>query len=304
MVAGPAAPAPAVKIFPGELPQELLATVSADERDGPQLRSDATRDATAEGAAHAAFREHGCLLLRGAFSPAVIEAMHREYVAQFGSMDLPAMRAQAAKLPPSRFLEVGEGRYDITLRMTGAFGRAAVFANPLLTDFLYPLLGPDMHLSNFTAVVSHPGAKLQHAHRDCAHLFPEPGIGPSLPVYAVNVAVPLIDVDLETGPTGVWLGSHRSPQTASVQNKAMKASSLQRGDCLLLDYRTLHAGMPNLSRQPRPIVYMVYARSWFFDDVNHIKRIPLDMPIEDYEKLPESIQPLLIRALTYAARAR
>jgi hypothetical protein len=257
-----------------------------------------------EEAAHAAFRENGCLLLRGAFPPAIIDAMHREYVAQFGALDLAGMRAEAAKPPPNRFLEVGEARYDITLRMTGAFGRTDVFANPLLIDFLRPLLGREMHLSNFTSVVSHPGATLQHPHRDCAHLFSEPGVGPNLPVYAVNVAVALIDVDIETGPTGIWLGSHRAPQLTSVQNKDMKASALQRGDCLLLDYRTLHAGMQNQSRQARPIVYMVYARSWFFDDVNHIKRIPLDMPLEDYEKLPQSVQPLLIRAFTYATRAR
>jgi uncharacterized protein YecA (UPF0149 family) len=54
----------------------------------------------------------------------------------------------------------------------------------------------------------------------------------------------------------------------------------------------------------RPIVYMVYARPWFFDQVNHIRRIPLDMPIEDYEALPQSVRPLLIRAYSYAVRAR
>jgi hypothetical protein len=271
-----------------------------------------SKDETAQGvihpdnasAAYASMQAHGCVLLQRAFEPAAIEAMHREYVARFGALDPPAMRAAAAKPPPNRLLEVGPARYDITLRMTGAFGRPEIFAHPLLINFLRPLLGREMHLSNFTAVVSHPGAALQHAHRDCAHLFLESGVGPKLPVYAVNVAVPLIDVDLETGPTGVWLGTHRAPQSMAVQDKAMKASVLQRGDCLLLDYRTLHAGMPNLSRRARPIVYMVYARSWFFDDVNHFNRIPLDMPLEDYERLPQSVQQLLVRARTYATRAR
>jgi len=68
----------------------------------------------------------------------------------------------------------------------------------------------------------------------------------------------------------------------------MTTCALQRGDCVMLDYRTLHAGLPNLSQQARPIVYMVYARPWFFDDVNHINRIPLDMPVEHYEALPAS----------------
>jgi ectoine hydroxylase-related dioxygenase (phytanoyl-CoA dioxygenase family) len=230
--------------------------------------------------------------------------MHDEYVAQFGKLDLAAMRDRAAKPPPNRLLEVGGGRYDITLRMTGAFGRTEVFANGLLLQFLRPLLGRDMHLSNFTAVVSHPGAPQQRSHRDSAHLFSEPGVGPGLPVYAVNVAVPLIDVDLETGPTGVWLGSHRLGQTGVVLGRDMTVCPLLRGDCMALDYRTMHAGLVNRSGQARPIVYMVYARPWFFDNANHIKRIPLDMPLERYYELPETVQPLLTRAFSYAVRAR
>jgi hypothetical protein len=84
----------------------------------------------------------------------------------------------------------------------------------------------------------------------------------------------------------------------------MTTCALQRGDCVMLDYRTLHAGLPNLSGRARPIVYMVYARPWFFDDVNHTNRIPLDMSIEHYEQLPASVHPLLIRAYSHATRAR
>jgi uncharacterized protein YecA (UPF0149 family) len=51
-------------------------------------------------------------------------------------------------------------------------------------------------------------------------------------------------------------------------------------------------------------MYMVYACPWFFDDVNHINRISLDMPLEHYEELPVSVRPLLRRAFSYATRAR
>jgi Phytanoyl-CoA dioxygenase (PhyH)/SEC-C motif len=257
-----------------------------------------------ESAAHAAFEEHGCVLLRGAFPLATVEAMHREYVAQFGTLDWAGMQAESEKPPPNRFLRVGGARYDLTLRMTGTFGRTDVFANPSLLKFLAPLLGNEIHLSNFTAVVSHPGASQQHTHRDNDHLFFNPGVGPNLPVYAVNVAVPLIDVDHRTGPTGVWLGSHRFEQGLAVDNGSMTMCELRRGDLMLLDYRTVHAGLPNASRQARPIVYMVYARPWFFDHANHVSRIPLDMPLERYNELPEAVRPLLIRAFSYAARTR
>jgi Phytanoyl-CoA dioxygenase (PhyH) len=183
---------------------DWIVSVSPDETANQELAAETDK------AAHAAFEANGCVLLRGAFPLATIEAMHREYISQFGALDLAAMRAEAAKPPPNRFLEVGGARYDITPRMTGAFGAPAAFANGLLLKFLGQLLGQKMQLSNFTLVVAHPGAPEQHAHRDHEHLFFRPGVGPGLPVYAVNVAVPLIDVDIENGPTGVWLGSHRS----------------------------------------------------------------------------------------------
>lgn len=251
-----------------------------------------------EAAAHAALQQHGCVLLRGAFSPAAIEGMHRDYLAQFGGLDVGAMAAAAGKPPPNRFLEVGNARFDVLPRMTGAFARPDIFANLRLLKLLRALLDGEIHLSNFTAVVAHPGAAQQHPHRDHHHLFAELRIGPSLPVYSVNVAVPLIDVDLEMGPTGVWLGSHRW-ETDKMPTEPIMAVPLRRGDCMMLDYRTMHAGLPNRTSRARPIVYMVYARPWFFDQSNHLRRIPIDMPLELFEEYP-GLRPLLSRALSYA----
>jgi ectoine hydroxylase-related dioxygenase (phytanoyl-CoA dioxygenase family) len=268
------------------------------------VAASASEHAEGRDAARAAFHEHGCILLRGALPAAAVEAMHREFMSRFGALSYAAMETEAAKPPPNRFLRVGGARYDIVVPMTGAFGNPEVFANDRLLGVLDPLLDRDVHLSNFSVVVSHPGATTQHAHRDSEHLFSAPGVGPGLPVYAVNVAVPLIDVDLRTGPTGVWLGSHRLPWGVKVDRQSMTVAALQRGDCMLLDYRTMHAGLPNASAQPRPIVYMVYARPWFFDHANHISRIPLDMPLEQYNRHSDVIQRLLIRAYSYAARTR
>ena len=274
---------------------DWIVTVSASELASGEFTPDNG------GAALAAFHEHGCVLIRGAFPVATIEAMHREYLAQFGSLDSAAMQGQAEKPAPNWLHKVGNARYEITPRMTGAFGEATVFANHLLLKFLGSVLGSDMHLGSFSAVVSHPGATKQHAHRDHPHLFS--GIGPTMPIYAVTAAVPLIDVDIETGPTGVWLGSHRWAEDPKVLH-APTVCSVQRGDCMLVDYRTMHAGLPNMSGRVRPIAYLVYERPWFFDHGNHVGRIPLDMPIELYNELPATVRPLLIRALSYATLTR
>jgi hypothetical protein len=280
------------------LSEEMIVAVSADERARGQLHPEAQR------AAHAGFRQHGCLMLRGVFPPPVIGAMYQDYLSRYGALDSRQMLELAAKPPPNPFIARGEARYQITPRMNGAIGAPEVFANGLLRQLLALLLGGDMQLNSFTLVVSHPGAPLQPVHRDHAHLFAEPGIGPSLPAYAVNVVVPLIDIDLQTGPTGVWPGSHQWPLDIRPPPETVTAHAMQRGDCMLVDYRTLHTGLPNKSAGPRPIVYMVYARSWFFDDVNHFGTNPLDLPLEEQRKLPESTRPLLTRALSQAIRGQ
>ena len=125
-----------------------------------------------------------------------------------------------------------------------------------------------------------------------------------MPVYAVNVSVPLIDIDLETGPTGVWPGTHLWPEGQVPSPETVTQVPFLRGDCILMDYRTLHTGLPNRSTRVRPIVYMVYTRTWFFDEVNHAGRSSLDMPMEGYLALPETVRPLLLRAFSQTMRAR
>jgi hypothetical protein len=265
-----------------------IVAVSASEASSEALAPSTER------AAQAAFSEHGCVLLRGAFPPAVVEAMHREFAAQFGTADLVRMGELAAKPAPKRLMKVSDARYDIVLRMTGAFGHPQVFANGLLLQLLRPLLGQHMLLNSLTAVVSHPSSQQQGIHRDYPHLF---DYARGLPAHAVTAVVPLIDVDLVTGPTGVWLGSHLW-DSHEMPNQSMTVSALERGDCMLMDYRLMHAGLPNRSGRARPMVYMVYARPWFFDQHNHLgtSRNPVDMPLERYNELPPSVRPLLARA--------
>lgn len=277
---------------------DWIVPVSQDER-----RQGALLPPTAA-AAYAALREHGCLILRGVFERDLIDSLHGEFRAQYGGVDRAAMEALAAKPPPNALLKVGEGRYEITPRMHGAFGNPQVFASSLLCRFLAAVLTRDMRLSGFTMVVSHPGAALQHIHRDYTMLFSEPGLSAVLPHYAINVAVPLIDVDETIGPTGIWPGSHQWDDGPLPPPQSVTVVPFQRGDCVLVDYRTLHTGMPNNGRVVRPILYMVYARTWFFDEVNHVNRLSLDMRLEDFQALPQGVQPLLLRALANNMRAR
>ena len=271
-----------------------IVQVSEEERGLGQLSPASAK------AAYSAMNVQGFVILRGAFALATVDEMYAEYQAQYGAHDLATMKDLAHK--PSPVIQVGEARFEIVMRLTGAFDTRA-FANPLLLRFLNPLMGQGMCLSGVSTVASYPGADQQRIHRDSAQLFPDYNVGPNLPTYAINVSVPLIDVDLAIGPTGVWPGTHRLGDDKKPAPEAMHTIPFLRGDAILIDYRTLHAGLANVSQTVRPILYMVYARPWFFDDANHPQRSPLDMPLENFMALPGDLRPLLMRAYAQIMRA-
>jgi hypothetical protein len=275
-----------------------IVPISESERVQGSLSAAGTR------AALEAFHEHGSVLLRGAFDPAKVDVLQREFRDTYGMYSAEQMAKQAEQPAPNPVYSVGDRRYEITPYMGGSFGDPRLFANPLLRGLLRSLLGEAMRLSGLTLVVSYPGAEKQHTHRDHPLLFEDSQLALRMPPYAINVAVPLMDVDHETGPTGIWLGSQRWADENRTDTKSMTVEPFQRGDCILLDYRTLHAGVPNRSTVPRPIVYMVYARTWFFDEINHPNRPSLGMTLDEYNNLPEDVQPLVMRAFSQHARAR
>jgi hypothetical protein len=272
-----------------------IVNVTAEERAVGQLNQPTAA------AAYSALNTKGFVILRGAFDTGLVDEMHAEYQVRYGAHDLGGMKELATK--PGPVLQVGRARFEIVMRLTGAFDTRA-FANPLLLRFLIPLMGSGMRLSGVSTVTSYPGSDIQHLHRDAGHLFPEYSVGPNLPTYAINVSVPLIDVDAAIGPTGIWPGTHRLNEDKRPGPEGMLTEPFLRGDAILIDYRTLHAGLPNTSTTVRPILYMVYARQWFFDDVNHPQRSPLDMPMETFQALPEDLRPLLMRAYSQVMRAK
>ena len=276
-----------------------IVPVSEDERGRGALTQESTL------AALTGLHEGGATILRGAFTPEFIDQLYAEFCARHGGHNLAGMSALAQAPFPNPIQKVGDGRFEIAMRMSGLFGQPVLFANPLLMNFLQPLLGRDlMRLGSVTAVASFPGAEMQHIHRDHPQLFHEfPQIGPALPMYAVNVSIPMIDVDATTGPTAIWPGSHRWPekQEASPQ-MGMVSVPFQRGDAILMDYRTMHTGLPNRSQTVRPILYLVYTREWFFDDNNHRGRTPLDISLQQLQLLPAELNKLMMRAAQQQVR--
>jgi len=114
--------------------------------------------------------------------------------------------------------EQDDFRYEMLNRSAAA--QALCAARPLL-DVLEPLLGEDCHVIANTCWRNPPRADSQHGggfwHIDAGpHIPRDPSIPWDdripYPVFAVGVHVYLADCPVDSGPTGVIPGSHRSGQ--------------------------------------------------------------------------------------------
>jgi len=118
-----------------------------------------------------------------------------------------------------------------------------------------------------------------------------------LPATAITVGIPLLEMNEVHGTTALWPGSHRD-------GGRLKEESInpivREGSCMLWDFRLWHAGTPNRSALPRPLLYLTYCRPWFlepnFDKWINPKQRPLLATKNFLSSLSEQHQRLLVRA--------
>ncbi len=173
------------------------------------------------------------------------------------------------------------GRYAALIPFQGAFLDPRFYASPALHALLGSLLGDSYCIGSLETVIARPGAGRQHQHIDGPIRFDRAVRGRKvrydgdfrdLPPYAVTLCVPLCDIDEENGPTAIWRGSHRTSLQARPPSEARVARDYPvehmtgaLGRTFFFDYRVFHGGMPNHSREPRPVLMFVFTRSWFRD---------------------------------------
>ncbi|WP_284178525.1 phytanoyl-CoA dioxygenase family protein [Rhabdaerophilum sp. SD176] len=228
------------------------------------------------------FEEQGTLAIANAFPPALLSRCLAQYLAIGGS---------ASGKP----LQVGDKRFMEGLSVQGAFNQPEIYAQPLLMKMFETLLGKDFVIGSMTLVVSQPGSQTQHLHIDHPHLFGGTGIEVGMPPHAVTVLIPLVDIDELIGGTEVIKGSHRVPYSEGADLPRQR-QTLSLGSCLMFDYRLFHGGLPNRSKRNRPVLSIVYHRSWFADTTNFNKLHPLQVPKTEYDAIPDQFRPLFANA--------
>lgn len=126
-------------------------------------------------------------------------------------------------------------------------------------------------------VMSTAGAQEQQWHADGSHI----DIHTHRPCHVLNVFVPLVDITLGNGPTEIRPGSHYLTRDLARMTLLAKVKKTLRspvkptpraGDALIFDYRTLHRGRANVTEEPRPVLVMTFAQSWFRDLYNFPRR--------------------------------
>jgi hypothetical protein len=194
----------------------------------------------------------GYALLGPVLSAGVVADLEKEFERRYSYLKLPG-----AKIDDS--LKTGDGRYMLTVELSGAFGDFQVYANPSILEILNIVFDRKFVLDSFGAVLSFPGAKAQHTHRDGGGLFGT-ALDALLPAYAVTVGIPLIGMNLEQGTTELFPNSHRGKESSS-----SVVPDVPAGCGIMWDYRTLHRGTENRSDRYRPLLYMTYSRPWWRD---------------------------------------
>lgn len=268
-------------------PMTARLDVSSRERAAGQLAPE-TIDRASE-----IFERHGAVLIERAFGEALVERLCRAFMEEY--------QPNTAQKDVWGVV-VGDRRLMVPVIVKHPFNDPELYAAPLVYPLLTRFLGDDLLIDSFGSVCTYPGAAAQDVHVDNPPLFESATVCASLPCYAVTVAVPLVDVTMETGTTAIWEGSHRREDAAELLRclhdrpnyDQATLPTPKRGGVYLMDYRLIHGGTPNSSDMPRPLLYLVYSRPWFRDKYNFgsQREHAVLVPAEERERIPPQFQPL------------
>ena len=150
-----------------------------------------------------------------------------------------------------------------------------VLCNNMAIAVTKAVLGPGVKNGFYSGNTAMPSTQRQPVHADSAQLWSGLEVAP--PAYGVVVNVPLVDMDARNGSTELWPGSHQEMgvsvhddikiSEAALESRRQIAlpfqPSVKAGSLLIRDIRLWHAGMPNRSGQPRPMIAMIHWCSWW-----------------------------------------
>ena len=171
------------------------------------------------------------------------------------------------------------GRYEYRYNTSSPpFNDSKILLNPtLITTLSLIFKDTPYRLMGRSIVLSTPNSKDQAWHVDGSHLSPTQ----HLPPHCLNVFIPLLDLQASHGPTSIRPRTQfytrdlaRQMLGAMCRKELLPAATplVAAGSALLFDYRVLHRGLANTSREDRPVLVLTYAKEGFDDVYNFPER--------------------------------
>lgn len=135
---------------------------------------------------------------------------------------------------------------------------------------------------DISVVYSKPGAPHQGWHADGDHQRGAKDAGWEVDgwkghlskPYALCLFIPLINLGDDTGYTQFWPASHRNRGVMGFGSVAEIAEATwdgkcNAGDAIWYDYRLMHRGMSNASHVVRPVLQVLFRKSWYAEKRNY-----------------------------------
>ena len=223
----------------------------------------------------AAFRRAGVARFEALWPEARIAALREAFERAYPQL------ADEALINPARVQHVANRRYIVPVEIGGDCACLDLLLAPALTRAFVALLGEDWVYESVGVIVSFPGARRQHVHRDSAALFGGLPVERMLPPFALTLAIPLRPMDELLGSTGFWPGSHLDDDIPADPDQPA-APAAPCGSALLWNYRTAHCGMENRGEQPRPVLYATASRPFWREYRNNTPSGEFGLKVEQH----------------------
>lgn len=147
-----------------------------------------------------------------------------------------------------------------------------VLVNEFAIQVTSAMLGPGITNVMYGGNTALPSTSRQPVHADVGHLWPVEVMEVAHPPAELVVNVLTVDVSPENGGTEIWPGSHTELAVGAGDDIEIPAEALERrravappfqatfarGSMLIRDIRLWHAGMPNRTDEPRPMIAMIH----------------------------------------------
>ena len=154
------------------------------------------------------------------------------------------------------------------------FLRRDVILNPFAIQIAKAVFGTRIKSTAYTGNTALKGTERQPVHGDCGHLWDDLEV--AHPAHLLVVNIPTVAISPENGATELWPGTHLDTSIGKAGNAEVDLEILEqrrqvvpplqptlpRGALLVRDMRMWHAGMPNTTDEPRPMIALIWSADW------------------------------------------